>query len=196
MRTRLLTLGAIAAGLTLVATIVAPSAHLPTTEFPVAYAASVDYFLKLDGVEGESKNDRHRNEIEILSFSWGLSQGGTSGVRGGGGAGKASFQDMHFSMPLSKASPKLFLAAATGEHIPKAVFTSAKPDKNGDYLKITLTDILVSSYQQDGSQGTIPTDQFSLNFTKIEYEYSPTKPDGSLDASVKAGYDVKANKKV
>ncbi len=199
MKSKLLTLGAVAAGLLVAVAAVFPGGSVPAmTDTQVAYAASVDYYLKLDGVEGESKNDRHKGEIEILSYSWGLSQGGSlaASVKGGAGAGKASFQDFSFKTTTGKASPKLFLGAVEGTRAAKAVLTSSKPDKNGDYLTITLSDVLISSFKQDGSQSTVPVDQFSLSYSKIEFEYKATKADGSLDAPVKAGYDVKANKKI
>lgn len=163
-----------------------------------ASAASVDYFLKIDGIEGESTDRAHKGEIEIESFSWGVSQGGNRAAGGGGGTGKANFQDFHFTMQVSKASPKLFLATATGQHIKEAVLTARKSGENQqEYLKVTFTDLLISSYQTGGSSGdVVPTDEVSLNYSKIEIEYTPQKEDGSADTPVKAGYDLKANKKV
>lgn len=164
---------------------------------PTVSSAQADYFLKLDGIEGESTDGRHKGEIQIESFSWGVSQTGAHGSGGGGGAGKASFQDISFTTSVSKASPKLFLAAASGEHIKQAVLYGRKSGgSQNDYYKITLSDVMVSSYQSSGDQTDVPTDSFSLNFAKIEFEYVPTKADGSLDAPVKAGWDVKANKKI
>jgi type VI secretion system secreted protein Hcp len=159
--------------------------------------AAVDYFLKIEGVDGESNDSKHKNEIEIESWSWGAAQQGTHGAGGGGGAGKVSMRDFSFTMKANKASPKLMLACATGEHIKKAVLTCRKAGKDQqEYLCVTMSDLLVSSYQTGGSQGNVvPSDQIAINFTKIEFEYKPQKPDGSLDAPVKAGYDVKANKK-
>ena len=160
---------------------------------------AADFYLKLEGVDGESTDDKHKGEIDIDSFSWGVTQMGTGGRGGGGGGGKASFQDLHFTTKLSKASPKLFLCCATGEHIKKAVLTVRKAGKEQqEYYKVTLSDVLVSSYQIGGSGhgDIIPTDQFSINFAKIEMEYKPQKADGTLDSAVKAGYDVGASKKV
>lgn len=161
-----------------------------------ADAASVDYFLKIDGVEGESTDGRHGGEIEILSFSWGETNAGTWTRGAGGGAGKVSMQDFHFTMAMNKASPSLFLKCATGEHIKQAVLMARKAGGDQqDYLKVTLTDVIITSYQTGGS-GDVPVDSFSLNFAKIEFEYKPQKADGTLDAPVKAGYDLKLNKKV
>jgi len=161
--------------------------------------ALVDYFLKIDGIDGESADAKHKGEIDIESWSWGESQTGTHSGMGGGGAGKVSFQDAHFTAKISKASPKLFLVCAGGDHIKKAVLTCRKAGKEQqEFLKITLSDLLVSSYQTGGSAGSsvVPTDQVSLNFSKIEVEYKEQKPDGTLGGAVKAGWDAKANKAV
>jgi type VI secretion system secreted protein Hcp len=161
--------------------------------------AAVDYFLKIEGIDGESSDSKHKGEIDLQSWSWGESQSGTHAFGGGGGAGKVSMQDFHFVMLVNKASPKLALACATGEHIKKAVLVARKAGKEQqEFLKITMSDLLVSSYQTGGSGhgDIIPTDQISLNFAKIEWEYKEQKPDGSLGGPVKAGYDVKANKMV
>ena len=90
------------------------------------------------------------------------------------------------------------LACASGEHIKSAVLVCRKAGKEQqEYLKVTLSDILVSSYQTGGSAGdVVPMDQISLNFAKVEFEYKPQKADGTLDAAAKAGWDLKANKKV
>ena len=160
--------------------------------------ALVDYFLKIDCIPGESGDAKHKDEIQVLSFSFGERQSGTMAFGGGGGAGKVQMQDFHFRMNVNKASPKLFLACATGEHIKKAVLTCRKAGKEQlEYLKIIMSGLLVSNYQTGGSSGdAIPTDQISLNFTKIEFEYKEQKADGSLAGPIKTGYDVKANKMV
>lgn len=160
--------------------------------------AAVDYFLKLDGISGESQDAKHKGEIEVESFSWGLTQTGTLAAGGGGGAGKVQFQDFHFVSRTSKASPSLMLGCATGQHIKIGTLIARKAGGDQvEFIKITLSDILVSSYQSGGSSGdTVPADQFSLNFAKVEFAYSPQKADGSLDLAVKAGWDLKANKKV
>jgi type VI secretion system secreted protein Hcp len=124
---------------------------------------------------------------------------GTHGGGGGGGAGKVAMQDFHFVMKFNKASPKLMLACATGEHIKKAVLVCRKAGKDQqEFLKVTLTDCLISSYQTGGSADSsiIPIDQISMNFAKIEKEYKEQKPDGTLGGAVKAGYDVKSNVKI
>jgi type VI secretion system secreted protein Hcp len=158
--------------------------------------AQVDYFLKIDGIDGESSDDKHKGEIELESWSWGLTQSGSYSAGGGGGAGKVSMQDFHFVMRHNKASPRLMKAGATGEHIKEAQLTCRKAGgEQQEYMTIKFTDLLISSYQTGGSNGdVIPMDQISFNFAKIEQEYKPQKADGSLDSPVKAGYDLKVNK--
>ena len=160
---------------------------------------AVDYFLKIEGIEGESMDHKHKNEIDLLSFSWGETQTGSHAVGGGGGAGKVSMQDFHFVMKTNKASPKLLIACATGDHIKKAVLTCRKAGKEQqEFLKYTFHDLLVSSYQTGGSSSgdEIPLDQISLNYTKVEYEYREQQADGTLKGPVKVGYDLKAMKEV
>ena len=161
--------------------------------------AVVDYFLKLKGIEGESTDHKHKGEIDVESFSWGETNSGTHAAGGGGGAGKVSMQDFHFVMRCSKASPKLLLACATGEHIGEGVLVCRKAGTDQqEFLNIKMTDLLVSSYQTGGSAhgDIVPMDQVSLNYSKIEVEYKEQKADGSLGGAVKAGWDLKQNKKV
>jgi len=161
--------------------------------------AAGDYFLKIDGIEGETKQKGHEKEIEILSFSFGETNQGTFSASGGGGAGKVSMQDFHFMIQVDKASPKLFLACANGQHIKSARLTCRKAgETQQEFYKVNFSDLLVSSYQTSGSAGgdIVPTDAISLNFAKIEIEYAEQGADGKLAASVKTGYDLKLGAKV
>lgn len=158
---------------------------------------AVDYFLKIDGVEGESTDSKHKNEIDITSWSWGETQVGATGGHGGGaGAGKVSMEDFSFTMQTNKASPKLMLACATGQHIKSAVLEARKAGgEQQSYLKIAMSDLIVSSFRL-AATNEIPVDEVKINFSRIEFEYKPQKADGTLDAPVKTGYDLKANKKI
>jgi type VI secretion system secreted protein Hcp len=158
--------------------------------------AAVDYFLKFDGIKGESTDAKHKDEVDIESWSWGESHAGR-GAGAGGGAGKVAMQDFHFVMKVNKATPALMKACATGQHIKTATMTGRKAGKDQqEYLTIKFTDVLVSSYQTAGTGGgdIHPMDQVSLNFAKIEVDYKPQKPDGTLGASERFAYDLKANK--
>jgi len=161
--------------------------------------SAVDYFLKVDGIEGESQDAKHKAEIDLESWSWGATQTGTNPAGGGAGAGKVAMQDFHFVMKVNKATPKLILACASGQHIPKAILTCRKAGgKQEEFLKYTFSDVLVSSYQTGGSGGAdiVPTEQISLNYAKMEVEYKEQKADGTLGGAIKAGWDLKKNEKV
>lgn len=161
--------------------------------------AATDFFMKIDGIKGESTDDKHKDEIDVLSWSFGVSQTGTAAHGGGMGGGKATFQDVHFTMKASKASPELLLACASGKHLKDAILTARKAGGDQqEYFKVTFEDVIVSSYQAGGSGGSdiVPTDQVSINFSKMKMEYKPQKKDGTLDSAVTTGWDLKANKKV
>ena len=165
-------------------------------------AMAVDMFLKLDGIDGESTDAKHKNEIDIESFSWGASNAGTAGPGGGGGggSGRVSMQDFEFTTRVSKASPRLFLACASGEHIKSALLTirRATGGSQAEFYKVTMSDVVVSSWKQEGPAGTgsdVPMDQVSINFSKIRTEYRVQDAKGGLGDAVSAGWDVSKNSK-
>jgi type VI secretion system secreted protein Hcp len=156
---------------------------------------AIDYFLRIDGVSGESLDAKHKGEIDVESWSWGETNPGPPGA-GGGGAGKVQMQDFNFTAKFSKASPNLIIACASGKHFKSAVLTARKAGKGQqEFLTFSLSDVLVSAYQTGGAESeVVPADSVSLNFTKIQVEYKQQNPDGSLGASIKAGWDVKQHK--
>jgi type VI secretion system secreted protein Hcp len=158
--------------------------------------AAVDYFIKFDGIKGESADVKHKDEIDVESWSWGETNAGGTGSGGGGGAGKVAMQDFHFVMRLNRASPALMKACATGEHIKTATLSARKAGKGQqEYLTFKFRDVLISSFQTTGTEeAAVPTDWVSFNFAKLEVEYKPEKSDGSLGAAVDFRYDLKANK--
>ena len=166
--------------------------------------AAVDYFLKIDGIsKGESPDDQYKGSdgwIQIESWSFGASQGGTMSYGGGGGAGKVSMQDFHFVMKTNIASPNLLQSCADGSHYKSAQVIARKAGTTPQsFLKYTFSDCLVSSFQTggSGSSDVIPLDQISLNFAKIEMDYKQQTAKGDLDpANYHAGWDLKASKKV
>jgi type VI secretion system secreted protein Hcp len=160
-----------------------------------------DYLLVIDGIKGESKDSKHPGAIEIGSFSWGATNPGSFATTGGGGTGKVQFDDIHLTGQVNNASPLLARACASGQHFDfdKAqLFVRKQGGNQQDYYVITLEDFIVSSYQSGGSEGSnaLPTDQFSLNFATIKFEYKAQKDDGSLHAPVTVGYDLRQAKKL
>jgi type VI secretion system secreted protein Hcp len=159
--------------------------------------AVVDYFLQIVGVEGESTDDKHKGWIDVDGWSWGESRPAPPPTGGGAGAGKVQMQDVHVVSRISKASPKLFLACATGQHFKEARLVGRKAGKSQqEFLTFTFMDVLISGYQVSGAEGgdVLPADQVSLNFAKLKYEYRTQKVDGTLGTPVTAGFDVKTNK--
>jgi type VI secretion system secreted protein Hcp len=158
---------------------------------------AVDYFLKLDGagIKGESPVEGLTDYMQIESYSWGATQTGSFSHGGGGGGGKVSMQDFHFTMKTNKASPKLMAACASGEHIKTGTLIARKAGGKAavQFLKVVMTDLLVSSYQTGGSGGgdEIPMDQISLNFAKVEFTYKDQKADGTAGSDVVGGWDLK-----
>jgi type VI secretion system secreted protein Hcp len=155
---------------------------------------AVDVFLKIDGVPGESADSKHKSEIDVLSYSWGVSQTGTSSYGGGGGAGKANFGDFSFMMRMNKATPKLMQACANGSHIKDATLTCRKAgDKQQEYMQYKFYDLLISSYQTSASSEE-PTESISFNFSKMEMEYKEQDSKGQLGGSTNFKYNIKENK--
>jgi type VI secretion system secreted protein Hcp len=155
---------------------------------------AVDYFLKIDNIPGESQDKTHKAEIEIESWHWGATQTGTASRGGGLGAGKVEMSDFSLVKSIDKSSPLLMLACASGEHIKSSVLVCRKAGKDQqEYLKITFSDMIVSSYQTSGSPGNpLPVETVSLNFSKVEISYKEQKADGNLGGAIVKFYDLKA----
>jgi len=161
---------------------------------------ATDYFIKIDGIDGDSNKKGFEKQIEIESFSFGASNMGSHATGGGGGTGKVDMQDVSLTTKMNSASPKLFLNCAIGKHIAKAVLAARKStgDKGSGgqevYLTWTFSDITITSFNTAGSGmggDSIPTESFTLGFSKVDVEFKPQKPDGSLGAAVTASFDLK-----
>jgi type VI secretion system secreted protein Hcp len=127
-------------------------------------------FLKIDGIDGEARDHKHKGEIELLSYSWGLAQTLASG--GGGTAGKPTVQDFVIVKQIDKSSPKLMEATCTGQPLPSVQLSLVNKESQLEYLKVKLTDVLISSYQTGGAGagGAVPVDQVSFNFTSVDIQ--------------------------
>ena len=149
-------------------------------------------FMEYDDIEGESTAEGHEGQIDILSFSWGVSHAAPAG---GGGALVPQFNDLVITKRTDKSSPLLMLSTASGKQHPRVVLTLTREgEPKGGYYTITLEEVLVTSFQTSGNAGDDrPTESLSLNYTKIKFEYTPMKADGTPDRPVVFGWDVKAN---
>lgn len=150
-----------------------------------------NYFLKFDPeIKGEAQQKGFEGQIEILSFSWGVSQAGGFSYGTGGTSAQANLQDLSLSFRHGPASPKLMLHCATGKHITTAVLTCLRAsDKPEKYLEITLTDVVISSYQTGGSGDDMPIESMSLNFAEIKEEYFELNDDGSVVSAGSGSYN-------
>ena len=155
-----------------------------------------DIFAKIGDIKGESLDAKHKEEIEVLSFSWGLTNVGVTAPGGGGGAaGKATFQDLSIVHSIDKASPKLMAACATGTHLKEAIITHRKAGKGQqEYLIVKLNDVIVTGVTHGGASDQAGSETVSFAFSKVALEYRPQKIDGSLDAAVHFKFDLKTNK--
>jgi type VI secretion system secreted protein Hcp len=158
---------------------------------------SGDIFLKLNGIEGESKDQKHPNEIQLETVSWGASNSTSFNYGGGGGTGKVTMQDLHFTKVIDKASSKLFYHCCSGKHFPDATLTFRKAGgEQEEYFQVKMTDLMVSSitWSDHAGGGSLAQEQGSLSFTKIEFIYKMQGQDGKLQGQVRADWNVKENK--
>lgn len=156
---------------------------------------AVDFFLKLDGIDGEAKDKGHTNEIKIHSWSWGASQTTSVSGTGGSGAGKASLSEISIMKDYDKASPKLFKSLTTGKHIATGTLTAQKPIGDGSgsiFLTVSLEELYVTSQQVSGSS-EVPSESVSFSYNKIAVEYKTQNEQGQLASTGKVTYDLKQN---
>lgn len=158
---------------------------------------AVDMFLMLDGIKGESADDKHKGEIDIESFSWGLAQSGSGNRSTGLGTGKVDIHDITIVKNIDKSSPTLQLACANGKHIAKGKITLRKAGENPlDYFTVDLEQVLVSGYQVAGSNGSpTPSESITLNFAKIKTEYWTQSDKGAKGENANFSWDVAKNVK-
>jgi len=161
---------------------------------------ATDMFLKLGDIKGESKDQAHRDEIEISRWGWGMSQTGSMHTGSGGGAGKVNIENLSISKVMDKSSPNLMMACSTGKHYPEArlVVRKAGGSNAVEYLVITLKEVMVTSYQTDAvTSSDVLTEVIALNFATVEVSYQPQKSDGGKDGgAVKYGWNIRQNVKI
>jgi type VI secretion system secreted protein Hcp len=157
---------------------------------------AVDMFLKIDDIKGDSADAKHKGEIDVLSFAWGMTQTGSTHHAKGGGTGKVSVQDLSFTKYIDRSTPNLIQYCCNGFHFKQAVLTIRKAGgKNPvEYLVIKLKDIIVSSVSTGGGGADEQlTEHITLNFGQFEVDYTPQKPDGTADASIPAKFNIAEN---
>lgn len=159
---------------------------------------AVDMFIKVGDLKGESKDASHKAEIDVLAWSWGVSNSGSAHTGGGAGAGKANVQDLSLTKYIDLSSPDLLLACCNGKHFPEATLTVRKAGETPlEYLKIKLTEVLITSVSTGGSGGEDRlTENITLNFAKVNVDYMEQTEKGAVGGKPKMGWDIAANKKL
>jgi type VI secretion system secreted protein Hcp len=160
-----------------------------------------DIYLKIEGIEGESTDSKHKDWIEVMSFSWGASNPVSASVSGSGGfsAGRVSIGDFNVMKMADKASPKIFGLCAQGKEAKTATIEVCRSTKNGQepYMHYELSDVFITSVQQAGSgEGGIPSESLSLAFAKVTARYVPVDKTGAKQGNVPFGWDLSKNEKV
>lgn len=156
---------------------------------------SVDYFLKIPGADGDSADSSYKNAIDVLAWSWGMTQSGSMHIAGGGGSGKVSVHDVSITKRIDKASTVMMQKCCSGKHFPEAELICRKAgDTPIEYWKIKMKEVLISSMSSGGSQGDeIATENCTLNCAKFEVEFTPQNADGSPGPTATHGWDIRAN---
>jgi type VI secretion system secreted protein Hcp len=153
--------------------------------------------LKLAGIDGESTDPKHKGEIDVLAWSWGLSQEAPStGGGGGGGAGRPGIENLSIQKLVDLASPLLLSFSAQAKHISDGTLTTRRAGKRGgEFLLFKMSNVVVTSVRVAASKDdNVPTENITLNFGKLEFGYRPTKPDGSLGPETAFKWEVSAAK--
>jgi len=159
---------------------------------------AIDAFIKIDDLVGDSADDKHAKEIEVLSWSWGMSQLGSTHSGHGGGSGKVSVQDLSFVKRIDASTPNLIQMCCSGKHFSTGLLTVRKAGGKTpvEYLKIKLEDMIVSNYSTGGSGegGEIIHENVTLNFARFTVTYTPQDKAGAAMGAINAQYDIQKNK--
>lgn len=160
---------------------------------------AVDIFLKLsNNIKGEAQDDTHRDEIDVLSWNWGMTQSGTTHIGSGGGGGKVNVNDIHLTKYVDRSSNDLIKRCTSGEHIESGELIVRKSGGAApvEYFRIKMQQIMISSYETGGSKDGLDRVQeaLALNFRKFEVTYTMQDASGAAGAESMAGWDIAENK--
>jgi type VI secretion system secreted protein Hcp len=158
---------------------------------------AVDMFIEIGDIKGEAKDKTHKDKIDVLAWSWGVSNSGSAHHGGGGGSGKVNVQDLSFTKYIDKSTPALQLACCNGKHFDKALLIVRKAGESPlEYIKVTMNEVMVSSVSTGGSGGEDRlTENVTLNFAKVKLEYTEQEAKGGKAASSEYTWDIQGNVK-
>jgi type VI secretion system secreted protein Hcp len=157
---------------------------------------AAEMFLKIGKIKGESNDKDHKDQIEIKSWNWGMTQAGTFHAGRGGGGSKVSVNNLTCNMLIDSSLPSLMTQCCTGEHVPEATLFVRKSSGKAplDYLTINMKKVIISSVVLQGTEGPgSKTAQIGLNFAKVEVNYTPQNDDGSGGSPIAMTWDIPAN---
>jgi type VI secretion system secreted protein Hcp len=159
---------------------------------------AMDQFIKIGSLKGEAKDSKHKDEIDVLSWNWGMSNSGSAQQGAGQGAGKVHVQDLTFTKYIDKSTPDLMLAACNGKHFDKATLTVRKAGETPvEYLLITMEELIVTSLSTGGSGGDDRlTENVTLNFAKVKVQYKEQTDTGAVGDQPQMGWNVAQNTKL
>ncbi|MBA7680419.1 hypothetical protein ES703_88735 [subsurface metagenome] len=163
--------------------------------FPSSVNIATDMYLWIDGVPGESTDDRHRDWIEIVSFDSKVSVAASGTTSGGSTGMQPEFSEITVGKVIDKATPLLHQHCCSGRHISRVVIELCRAmGEKQVYMKYTLDDVIVSSVGPVTVAPTGQLEQVSFRFGRIEWEYTPTDATGRPGAQVQAGWDLEMNR--
>ena len=158
---------------------------------------AMDMFIQIGALKGESVDKVHAGKTDVLAWSWGLSNSGSAHVGGGAGAGKVNVQDLSITKYIDKSTPDLLLTCCNGKHHDSAVLIVRKAgEKPLEYLKITMTELMVTAVSTGGSGGEDRlTENVTLNFASVKVDYVEQKKDGSAGDKPSMNWNIAENSK-
>jgi type VI secretion system secreted protein Hcp len=159
---------------------------------------AVDMFIKIGALKGEARDSVHKEEIDVLAWSWGISNSGSAHVGGGAGAGKCNVQDLSITKYIDKTSPDLMLACCNGKHFDKATLTVRKAGETPlEYIIINVEDLIITSVSTGGSGGEDRlTENVTLNFARVKLMYKEQTPTGAVGDKPEMGWNIAENVKL
>jgi type VI secretion system secreted protein Hcp len=161
-----------------------------------AHESLQDFFIKIDGIAGESKDSKHAGQIDVLNWGYAVSQSSSANTGGGGGVGKAHFSELVFTHYIDKSTPNLMKYCASGKHVPSVELSCCKVgDGQQEYMKVVMTDVLITHVRPTGdSSSPRVMEEVGISYSTIKVEVKEQNANGSMGAAVTGAWDVKQNK--
>ncbi len=160
---------------------------------------AIDVYLQIDGIKGESTDDKHKDWIECKSVNWSVEQpkSATASTGGGHTAERCEHKDIVLSKLADLASPILLQTCSAGKTIPKARFEFMRADGQGErikYFEIEIENVLIGAVTPSVQEGDILTEHVGLKFSKVKWKYTQQKVTGGAGGNTSGGWDLATNR--